>query len=217
MKIAALLVVLLATQVADAAPVEDAVREQMLPALPANTDIAKVHLPASLAKLDVDSADVIVEMPRQLGVGRKSVKVTVRGQRTVFVPVVIAQLADVAIAEHALAVGTTIGPDDVRVETRAVDQRAVANGGVVVGSKVAKAIKAGALVGEHDITLPPPLPRGTQVTVEMRRGRVRVRGTGTLELVARPGESATVRLAHNKTIVRGTLVAPSTVVVGLAP
>ena len=217
MKILAALVVILAASAANAAPVEDAVREQMLPALPANTDIAKVHLPANLAKLDVDSADVIVEMPRQLGVGRKSVKVTVRGQRSVFVPVVIGQLYDIAIAERTLAVGTVIGADDVRLETRAVDGKGFANGGVVVGSKVSKAIKAGAFVGEKDITLPPPMPRGTQVTVEMRRGSVRVRGTGTLELVARPGESATVRLAHNKTIVRGTLVAPSTVVVGLAP
>jgi flagella basal body P-ring formation protein FlgA len=210
------ILVVLATQVANAAPVEDAMREQMLPSLPANTDIAKVYLPANLAKLDVDSADVIVEMPRTLGIGRKSVKVTVRGQRAVFVPVLIGELADVAIAEKALAVGQVITADDVRIETRGVD-KTYAKGGVVVGRKVAKAIKAGALVGEKDITLPPPLPRGTQVAIVMQRGAVRVRGEGTLELVARPGETATVRLAHNKTIVRGTLVAPATVVLGNAP
>lgn len=217
MKILAAIVVVLATQVASAAPVEDAMREQMLPSLPANTDIAKVYLPANLAKLDVDSADVVVELPRALGIGRKSVKVTVRGQRSVFVPVLIGELADIAIAEHALAIGSVIGPDDVRIETRAVDGKSYAKGGVVVGSKVAKAMKAGALVGEKDITLPPPLPRGTQVAIVMQRGAVRVRGEGTLELVARPGETATVRLAHNKTIVRGTLVAPATVVLGNAP
>ena len=220
MKILAILVVvfgLWATQVANAAPVEDAMREQMLPSLPANTDIARVYLPASLAKLDVDSSDVSIELPRQLGIGRKSVKVTVRGQRAVFVPVLIGELADVAIAEHALAAGSVIGPDDVRIETRAVDNKTYATGGVVVGSKVAKAIKAGAFIGDKDITLPPPLPRGTQVAIVMQRGAVRVRGEGTLELVARPGEMATVRLAHNKSIVRGTLVAPATVVLGNAP
>ncbi len=230
MKILAALVVF-AASAANAAPpemervgftptrgVEDAMREQMLTALPPNTDIAKVYLPATLAKLDVDSSDVIVELPRQLGVGRKSVKVTVRGQRSVFVPVLIGELADVAIAEHPLAIGSVIGPDDVRIETRAVEHgKAHAKGGVVVGSKVAKAIKAGAFVGDNDITLPPPLPRGTQVSIVMRRGAVRVRGEGTLELVARPGETATVRLAHNKSIVRGTLVAPATVVLGNAP
>ncbi len=217
MKIAAL-AVLIAASAANAAPVEDAVREQMLPSLPANTDIAKVYLPANLAKLDVDSSDVIVEMPRQLGVGRKSVKVTVRGQRTVFVPVLIGELADVAIAERSLAVGSVITAADVRIETRAVESgKTHAKGGVVVGSRVAKAIKAGAYVGDKDITLPPPLPRGTQVAIVMKRGAVRVRGEGTLELVARPGETATVRLTHNKSIVRGTLVAPATVVIGTAP
>ncbi len=217
MKALAALIVVLAASAATAAPVEDAMREQMLPSLPANTDIAKVYLPANLAKLDVDSSDVVVELPRQLAVGRKSVKVTVRGQRSVFVPVLIGELADVAIAERSLAVGQMITADDVRIETRAVDGKSYAKGGVVIGSKVAKAVKAGAFVGDKDITLPPPLPRGTQVAIVMQRGAVRVRGEGTLELVARPGETATVRLAHNKTIVRGTLVAPATVVLGNAP
>lgn len=204
---------------ASAAPVEDALRAQLLPALPPATDIAKVYLPATLARLDVDAADVIVELPRQLAVGRRSVKVTVRGQRAVFVPVLIGELVDVAIAEHALAAGAVITAADVRLETRAVADGAkgVAKAGVVVGSKVAKAIKAGALVAEKDITLPPPLPRGTQVAVVLERGAVRVRGEGTLELVARPGETATVRLAHNKAIVRGTLVAPATVVLHTPP
>lgn len=218
MKFLAALAITFVASAANAAPVEDAMREQMLGALPANTDIAKVYLPASLAKLDVDSSEVIVELPRQLGVGRKSVKVTVRGQRAVFVPVLIGELADVAIAERSLAVGSVITADDVRIETRAVERnKSHATGGVVVGSKVAKAIKAGAFIGDKDIILPPPLPRGTQVAIVMQRGAVRVRGEGTLELVARPGETATVRLAHNKTIVRGTLVAPATVVLGNAP
>ena len=216
MKLLALLVVL-ATQVATAAPVEDAVREQVLPALPPATDIAKVYLPANLARLDVEPADVLVEVPRQLGIGRKSVKVTVRGQRVVFVPVLIGELADVAIAERTLSIGQVITAADVRIETRAVDGKTHAKGGVVVGSKVVKAVKAGAVVGDRDITLPPPLPRGTQVAIVMRRGAVRVRGEGTLELVARVGETATVRLATNKAIVRGTLVAPATVVLETAP
>jgi flagella basal body P-ring formation protein FlgA len=208
---------LLVGTTASAAPVEDSVRAQLLPALPPDTDVAKVYLPANLAKLDVAPADVVVELPREVRVGRRSVKVTVRGQRAVFVPVSVAQLVDVAIAEHALAVGDVITAADIRIETRAVEGAPPAPGTSVVGSKVAKAITAGKAVGAGDITLPPPLPRGTQVTVELRRGHVRIRGTGTLELVARPGEGATVRLAQNKTIVRGTLVAPATVVVGELP
>ncbi|NVB79781.1 MAG: flagellar basal body P-ring formation protein FlgA [Kofleriaceae bacterium] len=210
------LLVLLVASTASAAPVEDAVRAQLLPALPPDTDVAKVYLPANLAKLDVEPSDVVVELPRELRVGRRSIKVTVRGQRAVFVPVTVGQLVDVAITEHALAVGDIITAADVRIETRAIEGTA-ASGIAVVGSKVAKAIAAGKPVGAGDITLPPPLPRGTHVNVELRRGHVKIRGTGTLELVARPGESATVRLAQNKTIVRGTLVAPATVVVGELP
>jgi len=65
--------------------------------------------------------------------------------------------------------------------------------------------------------LPPPLPRGTQIAIDVRRGAVRIRGTGTLELAARPGELATARIAATHVVVRGTLVAPATLVVGDLP
>ena len=198
-----------------AAPVEDIVRAELVASLPAETDIAKVYLPASIAKLDVDPANVAIELPRELRVGRKSVKVSVRGQRTVYIPVTIAPLVEVAIAEHALTVGATIGPGDVHLETRAVELASPAPGRAVIGSRVTKAIAVDHVIATGDIALPPPVPRGSEVTVEIRRGAVRVHGTGTLELVARVGETATVRI--NKTVVRGTLVAPSTVVVGDNP
>jgi flagella basal body P-ring formation protein FlgA len=214
-KIAAIAVLLAATAaVSFAAPVEDSIREQVIPALPPGTDIAKVYMPATLAKLDVDPAEVIVEIPRVLTIGRKSVKVTVAGKSAVFVPVAIAKTTDVAIADHALTVGQTITDADVHIETIAIEGIAPAAGGAVIGSRVVKPVAAGKAVGEKDIALPPPLPRGTMVNVVIRRGQVRVKGQGTLELVARPGETATVRLAQNNTTLRGTLVAPDTVVVG---
>ena len=213
MKALALIVAL--SGAAGAAPVEDVVREQLAPALPADTDIAKLYLPASFARLDVEPDDVTIELPRELRVGRKSVKVSVRGQRTVYIPVTIAPLVEVAICERSLAVGATIGIADVRLETRAVETGSPAPGRAVIGARVTRSIAADRVVGTGDIALPPPLPRGSDVTVEIRRGAVRVHGTGTLELVARIGETATVRI--NKTVVRGTLVAPSTVVVGDNP
>ncbi|HEY4175569.1 MAG TPA: flagellar basal body P-ring formation chaperone FlgA [Kofleriaceae bacterium] len=206
-------IVLLSSAV-QAAPVEDAIHDQVSPALPAGTDIAKIYMPASLTKLDVDPANVIVEIPRVLGVGRKSVKVTVAGRSAVFVPVAIAKVADVAIADHALTVGQTVTDADVHIETIAIEGIAPAAGGAVIGSRIVKPVAAGKAVGAQDIALPPPLPRGTQVQVEIRRGQVLVKGQGTLELVARPGEQATVRLAQNNITLRGTLVAPGTVVVG---
>ena len=220
MKLSAIAVLLAASaaslSIVHADPVADVVTAQIQPSLPPGTDVAKVYLPASLAKLDVDPVDVIVELPRALHVGRKSVKVTVRGQKTVFVPVAIAQMMEVAVAARALAVGDTVGADDVRIETKAVESGAgqMAQGGAVVGSRIVKPVASGKPIATRDIALPPPLARGTQVTVELRRGQVRVKGQGTLELVARPGEQATVRLAQNGVTLRGTLVAPSTVVVG---
>lgn len=212
MKVVALLLVACAVHTAHADPIEDVVRAQLAPALPPDTDIAKVHLPASFAKLDVAIDEVTIELLRELRVGRRSIKVSVRGQRTVYVPVTIAAIADVAITERALPPGTVITEADVRIETRAVEGTPPL-GPSVIGAKVTKAVPANSTIAAGSIALPPPLPRGTQVTVEIRRGAVRVRGSGTLELVARPGEEATVRLAHNKQTLRGTLVAPGTVVV----
>jgi len=79
---------------------------------------------------------------------------------------------------------------------------------------VTQAIAAGAPIVARAVALPPPLPRGTQVSVDVRRGSVHIRGTATLETAARPGEAASARLAATKMLVHGTLVAPATLVVG---
>ncbi len=217
-----LIVALLACtwQAAHASPVEDVIRAQLAPALPPGTDIIKVHLPAKLARLDVSASEVAseiaIELPRELRVGRRSIKLAVRGAHAVYVPVTIGALVDVAVAERALSVGTVITAEDVRIETRAIDGAAPL-GTAVLGAKVTRPIAADGVFEPSSVALPPPLPRGTQVTVEIRRGSVRIRGTGTLELVARVGEDATVRLAQTKTTLRGTLVAPGTVVVKGTP
>src|SRR5262249_19479328 len=123
-------------------------------------------------------------------------------------------ISDVAIARRALAPGAVIAAGDFAIEQRAVDGTPPAPVNSVVGATVTRSLAAGAPIGKGDLALPPPLSRGSQVTVEIRRGSVRVRGAATLELAARPGESATARLAQTRTLVRGTLVAPATVVVG---
>jgi len=197
-------------------PVEAIVRARLQPALPAGLDVARVYLPASLAAIDVDPAKVAVEAPRELRAGRPSVKLTVRG-RTSYVPVAIAALTDVAIAQRELAPGDVIAEGDVAIERRAVVDVAVAPPATLVGASVHAAISAGAPISARDVALAPPLPRGTQVSVDVRRGAVRIRGTGTLELSARPGELATARLAATRTVVHGRLVAPATLLVGDAP
>ena len=212
------------------------VRAQVEPALPDPLGVVKVFAPAG----DFDPAKVTVELPRELRAGRPSVKVTIGfaapsrslasstanpsprslaagaagGKRTLWVPVAIAAMAEVAITNRAIAKGQPITAADVTIERRAGASRMPAN---VVGSVATHDLAAGAELAARDLTLPPPLPRGTQVTVEIRRGSVRVRGTATLELAARPGDPATARLQQTKTLVHGTLVAPATVVAGDTP
>jgi flagella basal body P-ring formation protein FlgA len=211
-----LAILLLATPVA-ADPIADIVRARLLPSLPAGTDISTVHLPSALAKLDVEPDAVEIELPRTLSIGRPSIKLSVGGKRAQFIPVTIGRVVEVAVAQRSLAVGEQVGPADVHIELRAVDGAAAVKGASLFGATVTHAIAPGAIVRTTDVTLAPPLSRGTQITVEIRRGAVKVRGTGTLELAARPGDSAVVRLAHTKTIVRGTLVSQSHVVVGDLP
>jgi flagella basal body P-ring formation protein FlgA len=231
-----LLAVLLLASPAAADPIADVIRAELLPSLPDGTDVASVHLPSALAKLDVEPAAIKIELPRALSIGRPSIKLSVNGKRAVFVPVTIGKVVEVAVAQRSLAVGETITAADINVELRAVDHTALpfgsaaspgqarlvggnaaAKGGSLVGATVKTAIEPGSIVRSGEVTLAPPVSRGTQVSVEIIRGSVTVRGTGALELAARPGDSTMVRLSHTKAIVRGTLVSQTKVVVGEAP
>lgn len=214
--IAAALAVAALAGPARAEPIAAIVRDRVAPALPAHLGVSAVHLPPALQSLDVDPARVGVALPRALRAGRPSVKVTVRGRAARYVPVTIAALADVAVAQRPLAPGDVITAEAVAIERRAA-AAAPAPVNSVVGAVATRDVAAGAAIGLADVALPPPLPRGTSVRVEIQRGSVLVRGAGTLELAARPGEPAIARLPQTRALVRGTLVAPATVVVGADP
>jgi flagella basal body P-ring formation protein FlgA len=200
------------TASAESVAVETIVRNQVTQSLPVDLGVTHVFLPASLATLAIDPSKVTVELPRELRAGRSTIKVAVRGRATVFVPVAIGKLVDVAIAKRALPAGTVIEADDITIERRSVEL-APASVGALVGATVTTALAANEPIAARSVALPPPLSRGTRVTIEMRRGAIVVRGTATLEVAARPGEAASARLAHTKTVVRGTLRAPATLVV----
>jgi flagella basal body P-ring formation protein FlgA len=202
------------TAVAAADPLPEIVRDRIGAALPAGLGVAKVHLTPVLEKLDVTPDQVVVELPRDVRAGRSSFKVTVGRRTAVYVPVSIGKLVDVAVARRTLAVGAVISAGDIDVQPRALEMIVPAPGNLLVGATVTREITAGMPVAQRDVALARPLARGTQVTVEMRRGAVRIRGTATLEAAARPGEPAQARLAHTRTIVRGTLSATSTLIVG---
>lgn len=194
--------------------VETTIRDRLTPALPAGLDIAKVYLPPNLATLSVAPSKVVVELPRELRAGRPSIKLTVRGKPPVWVPVAIAATVEVAVAQRDLAAGDVITDDDIAIEPRAVADFVPAIPATLVGASVTADIAAGTPINRRMVALPPPLSRGTQVSVEIRRGAVIIRGSATLETAARPGEPASARLAATKVLVHGTLVAPATLIVG---
>jgi flagellar basal body P-ring formation protein FlgA len=212
----ALLFVAAMASVASATPIDAAIRDQLAPLLPAGLGVAQLHIPASLPA-DVDA--VSLELPAELRAGRPSLKVTARKRNksfTAYVPASLSALVDVAITTHALAAGSVVAEADITIESRALDVPA-APAVAIVGATLVHELAAGMAIGSHDVVLPPPLARGTQVTVEVRHGSVHVHGTGTLELAARPGQPATVLLGFNRTALHGVLVAPSTVIVGDHP
>ncbi|HEY0192845.1 MAG TPA: flagella basal body P-ring formation protein FlgA [Kofleriaceae bacterium] len=202
---------------APAVALEDTIRDRLIPELPAGLDIARIYLPANLAGQAIDPSRVIVELPRELRAGRPSIKLTLRGKPAIWVPVAIAVAIDVAVAQRDLAPGDVITDGDLAIEHRAVADGAPAAPATLVGATVTQAIAAGAPIVGRSVALPPPLPRGTQVSVDVRRGSVHIRGTATLETAARPGELASARLAATRLLVHGTLVAPATLVVGDGP
>jgi flagella basal body P-ring formation protein FlgA len=197
-----------------AEPLADTIRARVELSLPAGLGVADVHLPAQLAHVDVDPQTVAIEVPRDLRAGRPSIKVTTHG-RAAWVPVLIAPVVDVAIARSTMVAGHTITAGDIAIERRAIGDGAPASR--AIGATLIRDLDAGSAIGEHDMVVAAPLARGTEVTVDVRRGGLRIRGTGVLEVAARIGEPATVRLEATKTLLHGTLVAPSTLVIGDAP
>lgn len=199
---------------ASAEPIEDVIRAKLAPSVPAGLDVARIYLPAKLAALDVDAGKVTVELPRELRAGRPSIKLAIRGRAATWVPVAIAAQVEVAVAQRDLAVGDVIAEADLAIERRAVADFVAAPSATLVGAQVSHPIAAGAAIATRDVALAPPLPRGSQVAIDVRRGAVHIRGAGVLEMAARPGELATARLAATKVVIHGTLVAPATLVVG---
>ena len=81
---------------------------------------------------------------------------------------------------------------------------------VTLAARVADSDRASTLAAEASL---PPLPRGTSVMIESRRGAVLISGRGTLERDARPGTVVLVRLQPDRPPVRGLMVAADRVVI----
>lgn len=201
---------------AQAAPLADVARAQIDATLPAHLAVADVHLAASLAALDVDPSTVTVSWPRAPKAGTASVKLAWGGTQTRLVPVTVAALAPVPVAVRDLEPGETIGEGDITIEDRPL-AAGVQPAAQAIGQTTTAAIAAGAIVSARAVTRPTPVARGTAVTLEVRRGAVRITTAGTLERAARPGEEALVRISRDRAPLRGTLVHAGLVVIGDVP
>lgn len=210
---------MLASAPAAAESLDDVLRAELAPALGADLGISEIHLSPAQAQLDVRRDAVDVEVPREVRAGRQSIKLTLRGKhaRVEWVPVSFGKLAFVAVVQRPLAAGAVVTAADVTTERRAPGTAIPVPVEAVVGAVVNHDLTAGAIVANHDVSLPPPLARGTQVTVDVRRGSVHIHGTGVLELAARPGQPATALIEATHAVIHGVLVAPNTLVVGEAP
>ncbi len=206
----AVAMVALGNGAAHADTLEHIIGERAAIGLPAELAITAVHVPRSLAKLDLDGTRVDVDFPSAPRIGRASVKVRIAGDRprTVFVPVTVAPLLEVAVATRSLVAGEVVSEGDVRWEHRAGAAAAAAP----IGQQVAAPISAGEVLDDARLTAPPPVARGTSVSVEARRGGVVIQTRGKLEGSARIGARVRVRLL-NGALIDGRLAAGGRVLV----
>ena len=214
MRIVVGLFLVLAAAPAAAEPVADAIADRLAAVLPAELGVQEVHLPEGLAGASTDK--LTVALPAGIGPGRKSVRVRI-GRRSTWVPVTFAPLGDALVARRAIGAGEVVTAADFSPTRAAVAPGAPTSVAAVAGGTATRDIAAGAPVGAGAIALPPPTPRGAQVTVIAQRGAVRVSTPGVLTAAARPGQSVGVRLLTTRTAARGVFVAPATVLLGGDP
>jgi flagella basal body P-ring formation protein FlgA len=208
------LVALVTGGVAEAESLEDIIGDRAAVGLPADLAVTAVHLPASLATADVDATAVDIDFPSAARPGRASVKVRLLGKRarTVFVPVTIARVVEVAIATRDLAPGEIVSSGDVRWEHRPSTAPRATVGGSPVGQVVTADVSSGDILDDARLSAPPPVARGSEVRVEVRRGAVAIHARGKLEQAARLGAPARVRLSTGS-IVSGRLADADRVIV----
>jgi flagella basal body P-ring formation protein FlgA len=196
---------------AHAARLEDVVAEEARAGLPVGLAVVRVIAPAR----DVHAGEPVRLIWRDPPkAGMTTVEVEVGGGK-VWARVELGELQPVLIAVRGLAAGEEVGADDVRIETRP-NRGLQIEPDAMVGAKMRRQVVTGAVLTEADVILPPPVPRGTEVTVEIRRGAVKLATPGTLETAALPGAKAVARVGSRE--VAGRLTSDRKVVVeGGAP
>jgi flagella basal body P-ring formation protein FlgA len=122
-------------------------------------------------------------------------------QWSVSVPVSVSTETMVAVANHAIPMGTTIGQADIRLETRRFPgtvRCCSTSEDAVLGQLVRRSIPADAVIPLDALDRPPAIKRGEVVTVLAAMPGIEIRSSGIALADARSGE--TVRIRHSTSL-----------------
>lgn len=187
--------------------------EQLEPDLPGNLLIGEVSVPATFVPDEDDEVRAKWRRVPQEGNAFALVEIVRNGvvQRRAFVRVVLVAVHEVLVAQRELAEGDVISEGDIALEPR-IGEEGIALAPIsLIGSTVLKPVEFGQLIDGTNLELPPPVARGSAVTVVIRVGAARIESHGVLEETARPGEQVRVRVRATRKVVRGVLVTAKTV------
>jgi flagella basal body P-ring formation protein FlgA len=210
--LAAALAIALAAAPAAASPAAEAeVRALVEATLPAGLALVDIDAPS-----DLSTADLEVRWKAAPRAGKTRILVLTgpeRQRRTRWVAIELAEKMAVPVARRAIAAGSVLAATDVSIEDRAAPGALALDASALVGLRVRRPIAAGVALTEADVELPPPLARGTEVSVVVRSGALAISSRGRLESAARVGDQVRVRVEATRRIVSGRLTGAGTVLV----
>jgi flagella basal body P-ring formation protein FlgA len=186
------------------------VEAQLERALPPHLALVEVEIPKHLPK----NVELLATFRSEPKPGRSLITllaVDAQGNKTkTWANVKLALRTTVWIAKHDLAEGTVISIANAEPKMVLAEKEVPQ---LQLGNPLLRARQSGETIGAEDVLLPPPLPRGTQLTIIAKIGAVEVSTSGTLERPARPGEIAVARISTVHRLIRGRLADRETLMV----
>jgi flagella basal body P-ring formation protein FlgA len=194
----------------------DMVRAEIENVLGPQLELRKVEVPKRL-RLGADG-DLRIRWDRAPKAGKSWVTVLFkrRGsdkEQAALVRVELAERKPVVVLRRPVEAGAVITAEDVGPAYRAADEALELLPAALVGATARTKLGMGHVLRGGDVDLPPPIARGTVVSVTVRAPGLVVTTGGRLERTARPGESVAVRVEATKRVLQGHLQSGGVVLV----